>query len=201
MRQWWLPAVLLAAGLAVAGGAVATLAWDAAPAPAPTLSNAPPERLAARADRRKARGERRARRPAAVRDPKLPSAERSELRDATRDDQLDALLTRIEEHADAAGWPEDDLAATEEILAASTESISASLRRVDEGLATWEEVRPVIRDERLASADDVRALLGDARFQAMAQGVGLERFLGDEPVRGRLSAAPAQRDRPRVDEK
>ncbi len=199
MRQWWLPAVLLAAGLAVAGGAVATLAWDAAPAPA-AVQAAPdrPARLEARADRRQARGERRARRPAPVRDPKLPDGERSELREATRDDQLDALLTRIEEHADAAGWPEDDLAATEEILAASTEAISALLRRVDTGAATWEEVRPLVRDERLSSAADVQAVLGDARFDAMAQAVGLERFLGDEPVRGRLSAAPTRKG---VDEK
>ena len=187
MRRWWLPVLLGLLGFGVAGGAFVEILWNPVAVAEPSVR---PQvdveaRAARRADRREAR---RAKRADRVRpDPKLPDAERTVLRQTTRDDQLEGLLSRIEAHADTAGWPEDDLIDVENILTTSTELISSQLADVDSGKSKWEEIRPLVRTERLASAQGVRTLLGETRFLEMAKAVGLERFLGEDPVRGRLS--------------
>jgi hypothetical protein len=196
MASRWVPAVGLlcvVAAAAVAGGGVGR--WWTPADGGPAVST---ERVATRAERRAAReAHRQARRaaradrqPAVRPDPQLPPDERAALRLATRDDQVDALLARVEAHADAAGWSEAELAQVEELLFAATDRISTQLEDVDRGDARWEQTRAALRDDRLASAAALEGILGAERFQALAVAVGLERFAGgDAPIRGRLDGS------------
>jgi hypothetical protein len=170
--RWWTPA---AAGPAVTAERVATRA----------------ERRAAREAHRAARRAARAERPPVERpDAQLPPDERAALRLATRDDQVDALLGRVEAHADAAGWAEAELAQVEEVLFAATDRISTQLEAVDRGDTSWDATRAALRDDRLASAAALEGILGAERFQALAVAAGLERFAGgDGPIRGRLDGS------------
>jgi hypothetical protein len=191
--KWGIVLVAVLAGVG-AGGAIS--AWwsvsEPAPAPAATRRVARPE---ARVDRA-ARAERRERTPVRTA-PRLPPDERADIRESTRAEQTDALILEIEDHALQAGWDDALIAAVEDEVTATTRQISDDLARVDRGEVRWDDVRAAIRDERLASAARVEALLGPDRFHALADAVGLERFGGETPIRGRLDGRRADAGPPR----
>lgn len=186
------PMGLLLAAMAGVVGAVVLSAWMAPPDPAVQVpaERRSTRRVVARPDREARPEHRPSARPARA-EGRLPPEERAELRELTRTDQATALLLEVEDHALAAGWDDETIAAVEVEMEATTQAISGALARVDRGEVRWEDVRSAVRQERLDSAARVEALLGPERFQGLVASVGLERFGGGTPIRGRLDGRRA----------
>lgn len=181
--KWGAVVLAVVAGVGSAALVAGGRAPEAAPEPAPVASrpvHRPPARPRRHEPRELVRSE-----------PRMPRDARAEVREATRSEQADALLLEIEDHAVGAGWEPELIAAVEDEIVATTNQISEELGRVDRGEVRWEEVRGPIRDARLASGARVEEMLGKDRFDALVSAVGLDRFQGDEPIRGRLDARRA----------
>ena len=114
--------------------------------------------------------------------------ERAEVRRETRDDLIGDLRDRLSDHAEAEGWEPALQREVEDTLVRTTTAISKRLADVDAGRAKWEDVRRDVRQQRLDQAEEIRALLGNDGFDALVEELGLRRFEGEEPVRGRLPA-------------
>lgn len=123
----------------------------------------------------------------AAREPRVPDRqERAAVRVETRDELVSGLLDRIEAHARTAGWTDDRLGQVEDTVLEATAAIGEALHRVDVGEANWEDVKREVRQLRLDQAEALRAVLGEDAFEDFVAAVALERFEGEEPVRGRL---------------
>jgi hypothetical protein len=200
MQSRWWQAAVVALCLAVVGGGGAVIVYDSLVAPAappaarPTRAKAgaPTVQRAAKAARPHAEAQRKGTaRLARKAVPKHAPAQRAAIRVDSRDQAIDAILDRVEQHANAASWDDDTLQSVEEEMVSSAEATSSTLAQVDRGEARWDDVRAQVRQGRLDSAARVERILGKSRFDAMVADVGLQRFMGDQPVRGRLDSRVA----------
>jgi hypothetical protein len=119
-------------------------------------------------------------------DPELPAEDRIQARAEYRQERLADVDQRLDAYAADAGWDE---ATTEQVRAAILENaddISARLEAVAAGEVEWEQVREDLRQDRIDRAARVRRLLGDAEFDRFVREMDFARFLGEEPVRGRI---------------
>jgi hypothetical protein len=112
--------------------------------------------------------------------------ERAGVRVETRDELVAGLLDRVERHAQTAGWSDEVVGRVEDTILDVTADIGERLHSVDVGEAKWEDVKREVRQLRLDQAQTLRGLLGDEAFEDFVGAVALERFQGEEPVRGRL---------------
>lgn len=200
MTRTWLP--MGAAGTVLTGLLVFLLwlAWPSPPAPPalqpsaqtaaaprdprprrPHPARAPHEREAPREPRVKAKAQR-----GPTKEPEIEPDERAGLREEMREERLGSLSDRLDAYADEAGLDPQATERVRDVMIDTTDRITRDLARVDRGEATWDEVRRDLRQYRLDQANKVRKLLGDDQFDDLVQGMGLERFMGEEPIRGRL---------------
>lgn len=108
----------------------------------------------------------------------LEPEERKELRDLVREEQWAETETRLYGYAEKVGW---DPALTDEvrtILEETTNGVSKRLRKVDAGKATWEELKPELREFRMEQAEQLRETLGDDGFLKFAEGMDFWRYNG-----------------------
>lgn len=115
---------------------------------------------------------------------------RAEVRVGEREERLLDTNERLDRYAAEAGWDE---ATTEEIrviLIDTADLISDTIARVDLGESTWEDVRDELRTYRLDQADAVKAVIGEEAFPAFTEGMGFDRFVGDELLPPRTASRP-----------
>jgi hypothetical protein len=132
------------------------------------------------------RPEPRERPPVKEKDPQLPPDDRAEARQEFREERIQDLNDRLDAFADEAGWNEDDTDDVRVVLVETADHITNRLAAVDRGELTWDEARRELREYRLQQAGTVRELLGDEEFGPFVDAMDFARFLGDEPIRGRL---------------
>ncbi|MEQ1503565.1 MAG: hypothetical protein ABMB14_15110 [Myxococcota bacterium] len=119
-------------------------------------------------------------------EPVLPPDDKAEARVELREERLESLNDRLDAFGDDAGWDGSTLEDVRTVLIDTSDHITTELARVDRGEADWDEVRRELRQYRLDQAAKVRRRIGDPAFDELVEGMDLERFLGEEPVRGRL---------------
>ena len=103
-----------------------------------------------------------------------------------REDVAAEIRARVDDYAVEAGWDAETHAEVKAIFEETQDRISRVLGRVDRGELAWNDVRRELRQYRLDSAAEVEGLLGEDGFRDFAETLDFQRFLGDEPIRGRL---------------
>ena len=194
MRPWAIAAATLGTAVIITGAFWAT--W-----PVPPEVHAPlrvaPERPLREAARREPRAPRRAearvaakapRRepPKPEKDPKLEPDERASARQEFREERLEDINDRLDAFATDAGWSADETDEVRSILIETSDKITNRLAAVDRGELTWDEARRELREYRLDQAEAVRRKVGEDQFQSFVDAMDFSRFLGEQPVRGRL---------------
>lgn len=192
MRHWTLAAAIL--GAIVVFTTAVWLVWPPAPTPIVTLDRPPVAQRQARKERHvkapaspapaRRRPEPRERPP--EKEPQLEPDDRASARQEFREERIQDLNERLDTFAEEAGWEPDQADDVRVVLVETADHITNRLAAVDRGEITWDEARRELREYRLKRADKVRSMLGDEEFAPFVDAMDFSRFLGDEPVRGRL---------------
>jgi hypothetical protein len=116
--------------------------------------------------------------------------ERAALRDEMRLERVGSLADRLAGYSIEAGWDPETADRVAEVMLSTTDKIGRNLERVDRGETEWPDIRDNVRDYRLDQAKRVRHILGDEEFDQFVQGMELERFMGERPIRARSPDPP-----------